>query len=331
MLLNAAQTKLLVRHALRNHYAVLAINADSPACITDALEAARQLDAPVMIETSLWQLNGHSFGAGDPHLGMARYLAQLELLCASPAYASVPVVFHTDHIKGAGSLELLKSAIRGLELRGLKLRPSSLSLDASELSHADNIAAICALCETALEVGTDIALEMEAGVDDGVTPLEEAMLLLNGVESKYPGRIALWAPGVGTQHGLGSQDAFSAAAVSEHQQLASSLTGGPIGIALHGSSGLSEQSLRAAVAAGVAKVNWSSESLLLRSKAALEYYESHTAQLEKSHRDWKSIAMDNGLQLFIAARYVPVALERMRVLGGAGQGSAFAAFCSSQS
>jgi fructose-bisphosphate aldolase, class II len=323
MLLDASQTRSLFQHALENRYAILAINADSPACVTDALEAARQLDAPVIVETSLWQLKGHSFGAGDAHLGMARYLAQLEVLCASSTFENVPVVFHTDHIKGAGSLELLQAAIRGFDLRGVKLRPSSISLDASELSHAQNIAAICALCETALEVGVEVTLEMEAGVDDGVTPMQDAKMLLEGVESKFPGRIALWAPGVGTQHGLGSQDAFSADAVKQHQQFASSLAGHGIGIALHGSSGLSTDGLRAAVASGVAKVNWSSESLLIRSKAALEYYQTHTAQLEKTHEDWKNTAMDNGLQRFIAERYVPIALERMRLLGGEGQGSRF--------
>jgi fructose/tagatose bisphosphate aldolase len=325
MLLDATQTRALFQHALENHYAILAINADSPACITDALEAARQLDAPVIVETSLWQLKGHSFGAGDASLGMARYLAQLEVLCASPTFSSVPVVFHTDHIKGAGSLELLRAAIRGFDLRDVKLRPSSLSLDASELSHADNIASICALCETALEVGVAVTLEMEAGVDDGVTPMEDAKVLLEGVESRYPGRVALWAPGVGTQHGLGSQDAFSVNAVARHQQFASSLAGRGIGIALHGSSGLSADGLREAVAAGVAKVNWSSESLLIRSRAAQEYYATHTAQLEKSHGDWKNTAMDNGVQRFVSGRYVPVALERMRLLGGEGQGSRFAA------
>jgi fructose/tagatose bisphosphate aldolase len=323
MLLNATQTRALFQHALEHHYAVLAINADSPACITDALEAARQSAAPVIVETSLWQLNGHSFGAGDAALGMARYLAQLEVLAASPKFASVPVVFHTDHIKGAGSLELLQTAIRGFDLRGVKLRPSSLSLDASELSHADNIAAICKLCETAQEIGVSVTLEMEAGVDDGVTPLEDARTLLEGVEAQYPGRISLWAPGVGTRHGLGSQAAFSADAVRAHQSLASSLTGRPVGIALHGSSGLSEDGLRAAVAAGVAKVNWSSESLLLRSGAALEYYRTHTAQLGKTHQDWKATAMDNGVQTFTAERYVSVVVERMHLLGGSGQGPAF--------
>jgi fructose-bisphosphate aldolase, class II len=323
MLLNASQTRQLLHHALENKYAILAVNADSPACLTDVLEAARGLAAPVMVETSLWQLKGHSFGFGDPHMGMARYLAQLEVLCSSERFQDVPVVFHTDHIKGEGALELLEAAIRGFAFKGEVLRPSSISLDASELSHTDNIASIQRLCAVAQEVGVDICLEMEAGVDDGITPLEDTKTLLGGVVAHYPKRIGLWAPGVGTQHGLGSQAGFSAEAVFAHHQLASDICGEGVGIALHGSSGLSQEALHAAVAAGVTKVNWSSESLLIRSQAAQAYYQMHSAKLEKSHKLWKNTAMDNGLQSFIAERYLPVARERMRVLGGAGQAAHF--------
>jgi fructose-bisphosphate aldolase, class II len=319
MLLNATQTRQLLHHALENKYAILAVNADSPACLTDVLEAAREIFAPVIVETSLWQLKGHSFGFGDAHMGMARYLAQLEVLCSSARFQDVPVVFHTDHIKGEGALELLEAAIRGFVFKNEVLRPSSISLDASELSHKENIASIRRLCAVAQEVGVEICLEMEAGVDDGITPLEDTKTLLGGVVKDYPKQIGLWAPGVGTQHGLGNQDGFSAEAVSAHQRLASEICGEGIGIALHGSSGLPQEALQAAVAAGVTKVNWSSESLLIRSQAAQEYYRTHSAELEKSHKLWKNTAMDNGLQSFIAKRYVSVARERMRLLGGAGQ------------
>ena len=71
-------------------------------------------------------------------------------------------------------------------------------------------------------------------------------------------------------------------------------------------------------------MNWSSESLLIRSRAAQEYYATHSAELEKGHAQWKAAAMDNGVQSFIAARYVPKVIERIRVLGGAGKGSALA-------
>jgi fructose/tagatose bisphosphate aldolase len=191
------------------------------------------------------------------------------------------------------------------------------------MSEAENIAHICQLCGIARNAGTPLTLEMEAGVDAGVTEIAVADRLLGAVEARHPGHLALWAPGVGTQHGLSDRGyPFSPEAVAAHQRRASEICGRPIGLALHGSSGLKESDLRAGVAAGVAKVNWSSESLLIRSQAARDFYATHTAELEKTHRHWKATAMDHGVQSFIAARYVPRVAERIRILGGAGHGAA---------
>lgn len=316
-LLNPVQSRALLKAAVEQRFALLAVNADSPAAVTDCLEAARECEAPIIIETSLWQLTGRSFGNGDPILGLARYLTDLTALAASDRYRDVPVIFHTDHIKGPDTIRILSAAIRGVPLRA-----STISLDSSELSEADNIGRISQLCEVAKAACVPLTLEMEAGVDAGVTEIEVADRLLGAVESKHPGYLALWAPGVGTQHGLSDKGyPFSAEAVAKHHQRASEICGRPIGLALHGSSGLKESDLRAGVAAGVAKVNWSSESLLIRSQAAQEYYATHHAELEKTHKAWKTTAMDNGVQSFVAARYVPKVVERIRILGGAGKSS----------
>jgi fructose/tagatose bisphosphate aldolase len=203
------------------------------------------------------------------------------------------------------------------------LRASTISLDSSEMTEQQNIEHIAALCVAAKEARTAATLEMEAGVDAGVTEVEVADRLLGAVESKHPGQLALWAPGVGTQHGLSDKGyPFSPEAVAAHHKRASEICGHPIGIALHGSSGLPESALREGVAAGVAKVNWSSESLLIRSRAAQEFYATYTAELEKTHKQWKATAMDNGVQSFISARYVAKVAERIRILGGAGHGAA---------
>ena len=323
MLLNPTQAAAALRCAAQNRFALLAVNADSPAAITDCLEAARQQDAPILIETSLWQLTGNSFGAGDPVLGMARYLVQLALLAQAPRYVGVPLLFHTDHIKGSVTVPLLQAAVRGLPTgcSGTTVSPSTISLDSSELTEWENIHTLLELCRESQRTERPLTLEMEAGVDDGVTPLDVAERLLQGVESVCPGYVALWAPGVGTQHGLGDQSAFSDAAVRAHQALATRICGRPIGIALHGSSGLRPDQLTAAVAAGVTKVNWSSESLLIRSQAAQEFYQTQAARLVKSHPDWKATAMDNGVQAFVSARYQPQVSERIRRLGGEGKGA----------
>tara|TARA_R110002096_G_scaffold147220_13_gene306956 strand:- start:1976 stop:2938 length:963 start_codon:yes stop_codon:yes gene_type:complete len=315
MLLSPDQTRSLYEHAVQNHYAILAVNADSPAAIVDCLHAAKECDAPIIIETSLWQLQGHSFGAGDPILGMDRYLADLRVLANHPRFAEVPVIYHTDHIKGAGTLPILKHA--------MKSRASSISLDSSDLTPAENIDHLCELCDFAGSHALSATLEMEAGVDDGVTALAETKALFGEVETRHPGFLALWAPGVGTQHGLGEVNGFSTTAIQEHQQLASDLAGRPIGIALHGSSGLSNSQLADAVESGVAKVNWSSESLLIRSQAAADYYRHYGERLTKEHPDFKPTAMDNGLQTYIASGYQMRVVERIRTLNGADFGKPF--------
>lgn len=321
MLLSPIESRDLLASAVRERFALLAVNADSPAAITDVLEAARIADAPVIIETSLWQLTGRSFGAGDPAAGLGRYLVQLAQLAGTPRFAQVPVLLHTDHIKGPVTLPLLKSAIRGLPtgVPETVLSPSTISLDSSAMSTAENTATILELCRESQACGRPATLEMEAGVDDGITPLELARELLETVERQAPGFIHLWAPGVGTRHGLGSQKGFSADAVRTHHELASEIAGRPVGIALHGSSGLDTEALRAAVAAGVTKVNWSSESLLIRSQAAREFYLRHEAQLQPGHPDWKNTAMDNGVQKFVSERYIPRVVERMRTLRDSAQ------------
>ncbi len=316
MLLTPSQSRALYADAVDSGYAILAVNADSPAAVVDCLIAARECDAPVIIETSLWQLTGHSFGAGDALLGMDRYLGELRILAESDRFRNVPVVYHTDHIKGANTETILRHAMRA--------GASSLSLDSSEMSAEENIATLSRLCRFAEEHDLPATLEMEAGVDDGVTELEETRALFGAVESRHPGYLALWAPGVGTKHGLGNDlGGFSPEAVRAHRELASELAGRPIGIALHGSSGLSEDQLRAAVDAGVSKVNWSSESLLIRSTAARDFYVSAGERLEKGHPEWKATAMDHGVQSFVSERYVPRVVERMTILGGAGNGSRF--------
>jgi len=327
MLLNAIQARALFTQALEDRFAILAVNADSPAAVYDCLEAARQCSAPIIIETSLWQLQGRSFGAGDALLGLLRYLSDVAALANSERFRAVPVIFHTDHIKGAQTLTILKAALAGVLLESseseLVFRASTISLDSSELTEEQNIETICELCHHAESLKTEVTLEMEAGVDDGLTSEEITRKLLGTVEKRYPGKIGLWAPGLGTQHGLSDKGypAFSAAAVAKQRELAREIAGRGIGLALHGSSGLDQESLHAAVREGVVKVNWSSESLLIRSQAAAEFFNSHQPQLDKKHPDWKKTVMDNGVQSFVAERYVPRVAERIKILGGEGKAS----------
>ena len=336
MLLNPTQARIVLALAARERFALLAVNADSPAAVQDALDAALQAQAPVIIETSLWQLTGRSFGAGDALRGLTRYLAQVAITANDPRYAEVPVLFHTDHIKGPQTLPILTAAISGVAIPGFAqgpvLRASTISLDSSAMSGDENIAMLRTLCAHARDARLDLCLEMEAGVDDGLTELAISERLIGAVESTHPGYLALYAPGVGTKHGFSAEGfpTFSPTMISRNRELAERVCGRPMGIALHGSSGLTADDLTAGVAAGVTKVNWSSESLLLRSQLATAYYASSQADLDPLSKAFKVTAMDNGVQSAVASGYVPTVVERMRILGGAGRAAACLAAANSR-
>ncbi|WP_404423377.1 class II fructose-bisphosphate aldolase [Nibricoccus sp. IMCC34717] len=331
MLLNPIHSRLLLQHALANHYAILAVNADSHACVTDCLEAARECDAPIIIETSLWQLKSHAYGFGDPILGLTRYLAELAALADSPRYKSIPVIFHTDHIKGPETVDILTAALKGVPLalsnsKGM-LRASTVSLDASELTDEQNIDLLCQLARVGRDAGVPGTFEMESEVDEGATPLDRSRKLISAVEGREPESVWIYAPGLGTQHGLtpGGYPDFRVERIHENTAMLFEVTGRRIGLALHGSSGLDEANLAAAARAGVIKVNWSSESLLIRSKAAQSFYAENAAQLEPGHKQWKATAMDNGVQSYVSKIYLPRVKARIALLNGTGQASQFVA------
>ncbi len=328
MLLNPLQARELLVHALKNKYAILAANADSPSAIGDCLEAARHCSAPIIIETSLWQLQGASFGRGDAILGLGRYLADLAVLASSDQYSGVPVIFHTDHIKGPDLKPVLAAAIRGVPVHLTRgdgaLTASTISVDASELSPEANIEILTWLAECARSADVPATFEMEDAVDDDYTSLETANRLVGSVESKSPGSICLWAPALGTHHGLTQGGrAFDPDLAAKHVENLKRLTGRDIGLALHGTSGLDEDSLINGVQAGVIKINWSSELLNLRANAGLEYFRKKVAAVEPGKGDWKDTVMDNGLQSHIGEVCIPAIKNRICLLGGEGRAPDF--------
>jgi fructose/tagatose bisphosphate aldolase len=255
---------------------------------------------------------------------MSRYISTLAVLANSDRYKDIPVIYHTDHIKGPETMEILEAAIRGINYQyngnQIAQRASTISLDASEFTEEQNVDHMLNLCGIAKESGVEVTLEMESAVDDRITSAEETKQLLGSVEEKFPDHIHLWAPGVGTKHGFGHDMDFDPKNIASQRKLTKEITGREIGIALHGSTGMSTQDLTGAAKAGVVKVNWSTESLLIRSEAAREYY-SQEDKFEKQHPDWKNTVMDNGINTYISTIYLPKVQERIKVLNGEGKAS----------
>ena len=154
--------------------------------------------------------------------------------------AAVPVSVHLDHVEDAALLA--QSAAAGL---------SSVMFDASHLDYAANVAATRAAADWAHEHGLHLEAELgKVGGKDGAhapgvrtDPGEAAdFVAATGVDSL--------AVAVGSSHAMTTRTARL-----DHELIGRLRDAVPVPLVLHGSSGVADDELRAAVAAGIVKVN----------------------------------------------------------------------------
>jgi fructose-bisphosphate aldolase class II len=161
---------------------------------------------------------------------------------AIAAAATVPVAVHLDH---ATSADLVRAAARlGIE---------SVMFDASALDYPANVAATCGLAAWCHERGIWVEAELgEIGGKDGVhapgartSPSEAAAYVAaTGVDAL--------AVAVGSSHAMLSRDAVLDLELIDRIRAE---VPARVPLVLHGSSGVPEASLAAAVRAGMAKIN----------------------------------------------------------------------------
>jgi fructose-bisphosphate aldolase class II len=154
--------------------------------------------------------------------------------------AEVPVAVHLDH---ATSVELVHEAV--------ELGFGSVMFDASVLSYADNVRATAEVVAHCHAAGVWVEAELgEVGGKDGVhapgvrtDPAEAAAFVAaTGVDAL--------AVAVGTSHAMLTRDA-----ALDFELIGRLREAVPVPLVLHGSSGVADQHLTAAVAAGMTKVN----------------------------------------------------------------------------
>ncbi len=196
---------------------------------TAFVRAAEQVGRPVVLQISE---------------NAVKYHGALEPLClatlAVARSASVPVVVHLDH---AEDTALVAEAV------GLGI--SSVMYDGSKLSDAENRAAtaeVVALCHAA---GVDVEAELgEVGGKNGVhdpsartSPADAAAFVADtGVD--------LLAVAVGSSHAMTTRDARL-----DEDLIRAIGAAVEVPLVLHGSSGVSDDGMRAAIRAGMTKIN----------------------------------------------------------------------------
>ncbi|MGE0228686.1 MAG: class II fructose-bisphosphate aldolase [Dehalococcoidia bacterium] len=228
-----ASGRELLADAEARGYAVPGFNVSNLELALGVLDAAAAKRSPVLLQFN--QSNLDHVGGVEVAAAFARALA---------ARAQTPVAVHLDH---GGSVDLLRAAARA----GF----TSLMFDGSTLPFERNLHATLEAGKVALEAG--LALEAELGHVGGREPgvvTSEAVLTDPDSARRFVDetRVDALAVSVGTAHGLAG-----AVRLDLLQELRAAVRGLPL--VLHGGSGVTPEDLRAAVRAGIRKVNISTE------------------------------------------------------------------------
>ncbi|GAB1334158.1 class II fructose-bisphosphate aldolase family protein [Streptomyces sp. E-15] len=230
-----ATTGELVTRAAAARTAVAAFNVITLEHIEAVVAGAESAGSPVVLQVSE---NAVKFRYG-------RLLPLARAAVAAAERAAVPVALHLDHVQ---SDDLLRQAPDA----GF----SSVMYDAARLPYTDNLAATRAAADWAHARGLWIEAELgEIGGKDGRPPLDAHA---PGARTD-PGRARDFVTGTGVDAlavAIGSAHAMTTrTAVLDHVLLTRLSAALAVPLVLHGSSGVPDGSLVAAVGGGITKVN----------------------------------------------------------------------------
>lgn len=225
-------SRAILERAYKDHYAVGAFNANNMEQVQAVIEAAEEERAPVILQVSQGAIRycGLAFAAG--------------LVKIAAAEATVPVVLHLDH--GTDFEQ---------NVRCLQAGFTSLMFDGSKLPFDQNVAITKRVVEIAHPCG--IPVEAELGkvlqAKDSVTQADVENAMTDPLEARrfvdFTGCDSL-AVAVGSVHAMRAKEAtLDIARVEAIRQQVT------VPLVLHGSSGVTEASIVAAIEHGIAKVN----------------------------------------------------------------------------
>ena len=218
----------------------------------------------------------------------------LPALGAIARSARVPVCVQLDH---ANSLELIREALASGAV-------GAVLADGSRLPYGDNVAFVSAARDLARSHGAEIEVELghvEGGEDVAaataagkLTDPAEAAEFVAATEA------SCLAVSIGNVHGT-----YAAEPALDWARLDAIRAAVDVPLSLHGASGLPEDDVRRAVAAGVAKVNVNTE-VRERTFAMLD------SRLDELSRGWRIAELDAA----IVAAVEEVVSEKLELLGG---------------
>lgn len=229
-----ASVKELLCKAQKNGYAVPAFNVENMETVQGVIQAAEELNCPVILQTTPSSVN---------YAGLDFFTA-----CVRNAIRNtrVPVALHLDH---GSSYELAA--------RAMKEGYSSVMIDGSRLNFEDNVALTSRVSELGKILGVSVEAELGSvgGKEDGLT--SESVLLTNAaeaVEFAERTKVDSLAVAIGTAHGF-----YKGEPKLDIKRLKEIKAAVDIPLVLHGTSGVPDEIVKECIKNGICKVNYATD------------------------------------------------------------------------
>ncbi len=240
-------SKQMLLNAQKGGYAVGAFNAENMEMVKAIIQAAEELKAPVMIQTTPSTVR---------YAGLSMFVG---MVAAEAAQASVPVCLHLDH---GNSFELAVQAV--------KAGYTSVMIDGSKLSFDQNVDVSARVVSVAHPNQIPVEAELgkvggkeddhEAVADTNTDPLEaKEFVEKTGIDSL--------AVAIGTAHGF-----YVGTPVLDKERLLELRQTVDVPLVLHGASGLTDEDVTDCVKRGICKVNFATELRVAYTDACKELY-----------------------------------------------------------
>ena len=271
--------KEILLDAQKRAYGVGYFNAVNLEMIRAYIEAAEELDSPIII------------GTAEALLPIAPFEWIVPAMLDAARRARVPVAVHLDHTYHFNTL-----------MQALRAGFGSIMYDGSRESHEDNLQHSAAIARIAHGMGVGLECELgsvsglsdEAGHEDKMVYTEpsEAAAFLERTGADF------LAVSIGTVHGV-----YKAEPHLDIPRLKQIRAAVDAPLVLHGGSGLSDADFQNTIAGGIVKINVFNDVILAAKRALAEHPEA-------SYNDGICLAREAMKE---------ATLEKLRVFGSAGK------------
>ena len=229
-----ASVKELLCKAQEMGYAVPAFNVENMETVQGVIQAAEELNRPVILQTTPSSVN---------YAGLDFFAA-----CARTAIRNTrdPIALHLDH---GSSYELAANA--------MKEGYSSVMIDGSRLSFEDNIGLTSRVSELGNILGVSVEAELgsvggkeDSSISESVTFTDPAQ----AVEFAERTKIDSLAVAIGTSHGF-----YKGEPKLDIKRLNEIRAAVDIPLVLHGTSGVPDEVVKECIRNGICKVNYATD------------------------------------------------------------------------